>query len=57
MKIPCAAVVLLSLCAPALCADVKQAMHIQLTINMRTAKAIGVKIPQSLLLRADRLID
>jgi putative ABC transport system substrate-binding protein len=30
---------------------------VDLTINVRTAKAIGVEIPRELLVRADRLID
>ena len=28
-----------------------------LVINMKTAKALGVAIPQSILLRADRVVD
>ncbi len=35
---------------------VEQARSIELVVNARTAKAIGISIPQSLLLRADRVI-
>jgi len=36
---------------------VEQATTLPMTINLRTAKALGISVPQSLLLRADRVID
>lgn len=36
---------------------VEQPTTFELAINMRTAKSLGIKIPQSVLLRADRLIE
>ena len=36
---------------------VEQTMKFQLVVNMKTAKQLGLKVPQSLLLRADRVIE
>ncbi|MGH8704983.1 MAG: ABC transporter substrate-binding protein, partial [Burkholderiales bacterium] len=36
---------------------IEQPSKYEIVLNLRTAKAIGVKVPQSLLLRADRVIE
>src|SRR5262249_8668315 len=36
---------------------VAQPTQFELVVNMRRARALGIKIPQSIILRADRIID
>ena len=36
---------------------VEQPMKFEFVVNLKTAKALGVTIPQSLLLRADRIVE
>jgi putative tryptophan/tyrosine transport system substrate-binding protein len=36
---------------------VERATRIQLTLNLKTAKALGIEFPTSLLVRADEVIE
>lgn len=41
---------------PSLCLGMEQASKFEFIINLKTAKQIGVTIPQSVLYRADKVI-
>jgi putative tryptophan/tyrosine transport system substrate-binding protein len=36
---------------------IEQPTKFEMHVNLKTAKALGISIPQSILLRADRLIE
>jgi putative ABC transport system substrate-binding protein len=43
--------------APAASLPIEQPVNFDLAINVKTAKVLGLKIPQSVLIRADELIE
>jgi ABC-type uncharacterized transport system substrate-binding protein len=36
---------------------IEQAARVELVVNVRTAKALGITLPQSVLVRADRVLE
>jgi putative ABC transport system substrate-binding protein len=36
---------------------VEETTHIEMIVNLKTAKALGITVPQSILLRADEVIE